>query len=289
MAKQSITIYADKLAFLDAMSDTQVAALFRAIKAHQCGDDVEQFLGDDVVRFTFVQFKRDFDRDESRHTAIAEIRRKVGRLGGQATACKRKQNQAKGSKTKQKVAKGSKCQQMLPIATNCQQMPPIATNCLQPTKNQEDTGQKNDKNSEKAQNSCNSSDSVVDNNIILNNNQSKRERSDIIPFPETPKPKKRRKAAEADHDPPPTLQEVMAVFRTAAAQLPTWEDEARIFFYHYDGLGWRNTHGVKIRNWDSFANKWIFDKINENKRKLSRQGDKRATTGIEPECGLIEP
>ena len=278
MAKQSITIYADKLAFLDAMSDTQVAALFRAIKAHQCGDDVEQFLGDDVVRFTFVQFKRDFDRDESRHIAIAEIRRKVGRLGGQATACKRKQNQAKGSKTKQKVANASKCKQMQANAANC----------LQPTINQEDTEQKTDKNGEKTQNSCNSSDSVVDNNIILNNNQSKREGSDTIPFPETPKTIKRRKTQDVEFT-PPTLQEVMAVFRTAAAQLPTWEDEARIFFYHYDGLGWRNTHGVKIRNWDSFANKWIFDKINENKRKLSRQGDKRATTGIEPECGLIEP
>ena len=282
MAKQSITIRADKLEFLDAMSDAQVAALFRAIKAYLFDDIVEPYLTDEVVKFTFAQFKRDFDRDESKHIALCEIRREVGRLGGKATASKRKQ----------KVAKGSKSHQLPPIATNCHQLPPIATNCLQPPTGQDDTEQKTDQNNEnggKTQNSCNSSNSVVVDNIILNNNQSKGEyRSDTIPFPEPPKPKKRRKAVGEDLK-PPTLQEVMAVFRQSAAQLPSWEDEARIFFYHYDGLGWRNTHGVKIRNWDSFANKWIFDKINENKRKLSRQGDKRATTGIEPECGLIEP
>ena len=91
---------------------------------------------------------------------------------------------------------------------------------------------------------------------------------------------------------PPTLIEVEAVFRQSSNELPNWQDEARIFFYHYDGLGWRNTHGVKIRNWDSFANKWIFDKINEskkNKQPPNRNGDRRTTTGVDPECGLIEP
>lgn len=271
MAKQSITIRADKLEFLDAMSDAQVAALFRAIKAYKFGDDVEPFLSDQIVKVMFMQVKCD---DEKR-IALTEIRREIGRLGGQASASKRKQNQAKPSKIKQSQAKRKQNQAN-----------------AQPPPSQDDTEQKNDQNNEnggKTQNSCNSSNSVVVDNIILNNNQSKGEyRSDTIPFPEPPKPKKRRKAVDEDFK-PPTLQEVMAVFRQSAAQLPSWEDEARIFFYHYDGLGWRNTHGVKIRNWDSFANKWIFDKINENKRKLSRQGDKRATTGIEPECGLIEP
>ena len=113
----------------------------------------------------------------------------------------------------------------------------------------------------------------------------RKEKPDGFLFSPPPKATK----VKVDDFVPPTLKEVEACFRQSAAQLPTWQDEAKIFFYHYDGLGWRNTHGVKIRNWDSFANKWIFDKINENKRRTNRQSDKRTTTAVDPDCGLIEP
>lgn len=123
------------------------------------------------------------------------------------------------------------------------------------------------------------------NKDIKEKKDKRKENPDGFLFSPPPKPTK----VKTDDFEPPTLKEVEACFKQSAAQLPTWQDEAKIFFYHYDGLGWRNTHGVKIRNWDSFANKWIFDKINENKRRTNRQSDKRTTTSVEPDCGLIEP
>lgn len=92
-----------------------------------------------------------------------------------------------------------------------------------------------------------------------------------ISFPPPPKPDKRK--TTDDGFVPPTLKEVEAVFRQSAAELPEWQDEAKIFYYHYDGLGWRNTHGVRVRNWDSFANKWIFDKIQKNKKNGTRENN----------------
>lgn len=127
-------------------------------------------------------------------------------------------------------------------------------------------------------------DKIREDKDIKEKKDKRKEKPDGFLFP----PPKAAKV-KTDDFVPPSLKEVEAFFRQSAAQLPTWQDEAKIFFYHYDGLGWRNTHGVKIRNWDSFANKWIFDKINENKRRTNRQSDKRTTTAVDPDCGLIEP
>ena len=280
MAKKSITLYLDRLTALDVMDDKQVSKLFRAIKAYHCGEDVKPFIKDPVVNIIFIQLKNDFIRDSEKYDSIVESRRLCGRLGGLAKRSKSKQMVANATKNKQKQANGSKCKQMVANAK-------IANNT---NENQSVTEQKNKKN-EDSENICNTSNnsSVVDNNIN-NTTEKKRDKKrkdtpNVISFPAPPKPIK----VKSDDFVPPTLKEVEACFKQSAAQLPTWQDEAKIFFYHYDGLGWRNTHGVKIRNWDSFANKWIFDKINENKRRTNRQSDKRTTTAVDPDCGLIEP
>ena len=34
-------------------------------------------------------------------------------------------------------------------------------------------------------------------------------------------------------------------------------DVARTFYYHYDSLGWMTNSGVRVKRWESLANKWI--------------------------------
>lgn len=63
---------------------------------------------------------------------------------------------------------------------------------------------------------------------------------------------------------PPTLDEVKSYFE---GRLPDWERQAELFFYHFDSLGWRNTNGTKIVNWDSKANFWIIEKQLQNGNK----------------------
>lgn len=63
---------------------------------------------------------------------------------------------------------------------------------------------------------------------------------------------------------PPTLDEVKSYFE---GRLPDWERQAELFFYHFDSLGWRNTNGTKIVNWDSKANFWITEKQLQNGNK----------------------
>ena len=63
---------------------------------------------------------------------------------------------------------------------------------------------------------------------------------------------------------PPTLGEVKSYFE---GRLPDWERQAELFFYHFDSLGWRNTNGTKIVNWDSKANFWITEKQLQNGNK----------------------
>lgn len=290
MAKKVFIMYLDNLPILDNLNNSQVGQLFRAIKAYHCGESVKPFTKDPVVSVVFNQLKRDIEKYES----IVESRRENGRLGGLAKAGKSKQNVAKRSKSKQTVAKVSKTKQNV---ANCSKSWQNLAN-EENKENQTVTSDFNEisenfnENDKKNCNTSNSSsvvDSIINNNIN-NSTEKKRvkKRKDtpkVIPFPNEPTPK----TAKADDFVPPTLKEVEACFMQSAAQLPTWQDEAKIFFYHYDGLGWRNTHGVKIRNWDSFANKWIFDKINENKRRTNRQSDKRTTTAVDPDCGLIEP
>lgn len=254
MAKKSFILYLDQLEVLDALTDEQVGKLFRAIKAFQSGEDVEPYLTEQIVRVVFIQFKGNMLRDNRKYDEICERNRENGKKGGRPKTQENPKNPVGFSKT---------------------QKTQVVFNETQ-------------KNPEKPDND---NDNDNDNDIIekKKSNKRKKEPPGGVLFPDPQKPIKKK---NQDDFVPPTLIEVEAVFRQSSNELPNWQDEARIFFYHYDGLGWRNTHGVKIRNWDSFANKWIFDKINEskkNKQPPNRNGDRRTTTGVDPECGLIEP
>lgn len=66
---------------------------------------------------------------------------------------------------------------------------------------------------------------------------------------------------------PPTIDEVKEFFRD---RLPDWETQAEIFFHHFDGLGWKTATGAKVERWDSRANLWIIEKIQESHGKNNR-------------------
>jgi hypothetical protein len=61
---------------------------------------------------------------------------------------------------------------------------------------------------------------------------------------------------------------VAAYFENHSKRDEDWELQAQLFFSHYDSLGWKNSTGAKIVNWDSLANKWILTQ----KTKLSKNG-----------------
>lgn len=250
MAKKTLMLYLDQLDVIDAMDNEQAGLLFKALKAFQLGDDVEPFLTDQVVKVVFIQFKNILQIANRKYEEISERNRENGKKGGRP---KTQNNPVGFSKTQNNPKKPKETQSVFSETQN---------NPEKPYKDKE-----------------------KDKDIKEKKKNKRKENPDGFLFTQPPKPTK----VKSDDFVPPTLKEVEACFMQSAAQLPTWQDEAKIFFYHYDGLGWRNTHGVKIRNWDSFANKWIFDKINENKRRTNRQSDKRTTTAVDPDCGLIEP
>ena len=74
--------------------------------------------------------------------------------------------------------------------------------------------------------------------------------------PEQEKPKKKPSKPKTEFI-APTLEQVKDYFRD---KLPDWEQQAEIFFYHFDALSWKNTNGAKIERWDSRANLWIIEK-----------------------------
>lgn len=72
---------------------------------------------------------------------------------------------------------------------------------------------------------------------------------------------------------PPTLEQVKAYFED---KLSDWEQQAEIFFYHFDALNWKNTNGAKIGRWDSRANLWIIEKqIQDGTQPENSKGDNR--------------
>lgn len=48
--------------------------------------------------------------------------------------------------------------------------------------------------------------------------------------------------------------------------------EAERFYRHYENEGWKTITGAKIRNWKVLAADWIFERRQEQKRALRRQG-----------------
>lgn len=62
----------------------------------------------------------------------------------------------------------------------------------------------------------------------------------------------------------PGLEEVENYFN---GRLPDWEMQARLFYYHFEGVGWRTASGTKIRDWESKADYWITEKIAQQDEK----------------------
>lgn len=78
---------------------------------------------------------------------------------------------------------------------------------------------------------------------------------------------------EVRHSPIPTLDEVKQHFRSLRAneRVTDWEECAEKFFYHYDGLGWRNSNGAIIANWKSTASLWLYDAENRDRKEQQKQ------------------
>ena len=75
----------------------------------------------------------------------------------------------------------------------------------------------------------------------------------------------------------PTLDEVIQYFfkQNAPERLDDWEEQAEIFFNHFDSIGWKNANGVKIERWESKANLWILDHVKENRKKYGADTQER--------------
>lgn len=108
------------------------------------------------------------------------------------------------------------------------------------------------------------------------------------------------------HSPIPTLDEVKQCFRSLRAneRVADWEECAERFFYHYDGLGWRNSNGAIVANWKSTASFWLYEQESRDRKEQQKQqsygkdSDNRTSNrqgsglrgrlAIEPGCGLVE-
>ena len=63
--------------------------------------------------------------------------------------------------------------------------------------------------------------------------------------------------------------------QNAPERLDDWQEQAEIFFNHFDSIGWKNTNGVKIERWESKANLWILDHVKENRKKYGADTQER--------------
>lgn len=71
-----------------------------------------------------------------------------------------------------------------------------------------------------------------------------------------PDEKKKKVKTEKVEFIPPDEKAVLSYFENSG--LNDWMIQAGVFFSHYDSLGWKNSNGAKVVNWDSLANKWIL-------------------------------
>lgn len=103
--------------------------------------------------------------------------------------------------------------------------------------------------------------------------------------PEQEKPKKKPSKPKTEFI-APTLEQVKDYFRD---KLSDWEQQAEIFFYHFDALSWKNTNGAKIERWDSRANLWIIEKRLQNGNKPTKTDHcdnvPRTDTSIQEKAG----
>lgn len=81
----------------------------------------------------------------------------------------------------------------------------------------------------------------------------------------------------------PTIEEVISYFEAQGKS----RESAELFFYHYDGLGWRNVRGTRIVHWDSIANKWMREEEQQsisNQRKNERSTNYRTDDELATEA-----
>lgn len=102
-------------------------------------------------------------------------------------------------------------------------------------------------------------------NINIRDKRKDNNNSSELFAPEEEKPRKSTKRKSEFI--PPSLDEVKTYF---SGKLPDWEQQAEIFFYHFDSLNWKNTNGARIERWDSRANLWIIEKQLQNGNKTSK-------------------
>ena len=72
--KKSFKIYIDSLDILDDLDDSEIASLFKAIRAFHNGDEVEL---DKVTRISFNQFKKQFERDNEAYKKVCETNKRI--------------------------------------------------------------------------------------------------------------------------------------------------------------------------------------------------------------------
>lgn len=101
---------------------------------------------------------------------------------------------------------------------------------------------------------------------------------------------KGQKSQKSPTPQPPSLAEVTAYFEAKGQRLMDWRIEAQKFYYHYDGLGWRNSNGAKIAHWDSMANKWIINQQEkERNEQVSKTGQRAGPSAGVPIRGRVVP
>lgn len=92
--RKSFLLHIDSLSILDELTDEQAGKLFKAIKSHQCKEEMEL---DAITKIAFSPFKNQFLRDDEKYEETCKARAEAGSKGG-------KQKVANASKSKQKVA-----------------------------------------------------------------------------------------------------------------------------------------------------------------------------------------
>lgn len=68
---------------------------------------------------------------------------------------------------------------------------------------------------------------------------------------------------------PPDMEDVVIHFIEQGVP----REVAETFYYHYDSLGWMTNSGVKVKRWQSLANKWITKEKQEYGSKINQSGD----------------
>lgn len=98
--KNSFVIYTDIKETLDALSDADVAALFRGMVDYQVTGEAPDFSG--VLKVAFIPIRQQMDRDAEKWEKIRETRVVSGRLGGIASGeSRRRTAEANASESKQ--------------------------------------------------------------------------------------------------------------------------------------------------------------------------------------------